>query len=147
MPGFQAKRVYIICEDITFYLGHIPLGFKLKVSDRTHGVEYAIRDIIAYARKYQASGKEIIYLNIGDPVRFDFKTPDHIKRALVDAITHDENYYTDSEGLPELRQAIMEKESEKGFNVRVEDIIVTNGVSEGLVMKTEVQTLKIYRAR
>jgi alanine-synthesizing transaminase len=106
----------------------------LKVSDRTHGVEYAIRDIIAYARKYQASGKEIIYLNIGDPVRFDFKTPDHIKRALVDAVTHDENYYTDSEGLSELRQAIMEKESEKGFSIEVEDIIVTNGVSEGLDM-------------
>ena len=102
MPGFHAKRVYIICEDITFYLGHIPLGFRLKVSDRTHGVEYTIRDIISYARKYQASGKEIIYLNIGDPVRFDFKTPDHIKRALVDAVMRDENYYTDSEGLPEL---------------------------------------------
>ena len=134
MPGFHAKRVYIICEDITFYLGHIPLGFRLKVSDRTHGVEYAIRDIISYARKYQASGKEIIYLNIGDPVRFDFKTPDHIKRALVDAVMRDENYYTDSEGLPELRQAIMEKESEKGFDLTVEDIIVTNGVSEGLDM-------------
>ena len=97
------KRYIIICEDITFYLGHIPLGFRLKVSDRTHGVEYFIRDIISYARKYQASGKEIIYLNIGDPVRFDFKTPDHIKRALVDAVMRDENYYTDSEGLPELQ--------------------------------------------
>ncbi len=106
----------------------------MKVSDRTHGVEYAIRDIIIHARKYQASGKEIIYLNIGDPVRFDFKTPVHIKRALVDAVMHDENYYTDSEGLLELRQAIMEKESEKGFHVTVEDIIVTNGVSEGLDM-------------
>ena len=106
----------------------------MKVSDRTHGVEYAIRDIIIYARKYQASGKEIIYLNIGDPARFDFKTPDHIKRALMDAVAHDENYYTDSEGLLELRQAIMEKESEKGFNVAVEDTIVTNGVSEGLDM-------------
>jgi alanine-synthesizing transaminase len=106
----------------------------LKVSDRTHGVEYAIRDIITHARKYQSSGKEIIYLNIGDPVRFDFKTPEHIKRALVDAVIHDENYYTDSEGLLELRQAIMEKESEKGFHVTVEDIIVTNGVSEGLDM-------------
>ena len=46
----------------------------------------------------------------------------------------DENYYTDSEGLPELQQAIMEKESEKGFDLTVEDIIVTNGVSEGLDM-------------
>src|ERR1044071_406266 len=73
----------------------------LKVSDRTHGVEYAIRDIAAYARKYKSTGKEIIYLNIGDPVKFDFKTPDHVKKALVDAVMHDENYYADSEGLPE----------------------------------------------
>jgi alanine-synthesizing transaminase len=106
----------------------------LKVSDRTHGVEYAIRDITTYARKYRASGKEIIYLNIGDPVKFDFKTPDHIKKALVDAVMRDENYYTDSEGLPELRQAIVEKESEKGLDLTEEDVIVTNGVSEGLDM-------------
>jgi alanine-synthesizing transaminase len=110
------------------------LSVSLKVSDRTHGVEYAIRDITTYARKYKTSGKEIIYLNIGDPVRFDFKTPDHIKRALTDAVMCDENYYTDSEGLPELRQAIAQKESEKGLNVTEEDIIVTNGVSEGLDM-------------
>ena len=32
------------------------------------------------------------------------------------------------------KQAIMEKESEKGFDLTVEDIIVTNGVSEGLDM-------------
>lgn len=107
---------------------------SLKVSDRTHGVEYAIRDIATYARKYKASGKEIIYLNIGDPVKFDFKTPDHIKKAMVDAVMRDENYYTDSEGLPELRQAIVEKESEKGLSVTEEDVIVTNGVSEGLDM-------------
>jgi alanine-synthesizing transaminase len=106
----------------------------LKVSDRTRGVEYAIRDITTYARKYRESGKEIIYLNIGDPVKFDFKTPDHIKRALIDAVMRDENYYTDSEGLPELRQAIMEKEFEKGFNITEEDVIISNGVSEGLDM-------------
>lgn len=106
----------------------------MKVSDRTHGVEYAIRDIAAYARKYKASGKEIIYLNIGDPVKFDFQTPEHIKKALVDAVMRDENYYTDSEGLPELRQAIVEKESEKGLDVTEDDVIVTNGVSEGLDM-------------
>jgi len=97
-------------------------------------VEYAIRDITTYARKYKASGKEIIYLNIGDPVKYDFKTPDHIKKAFVDAVMHDENYYADSEGIPELRQAIVEKESEKGLDVTEDDVIVTNGVSEGLDM-------------
>ena len=109
----------------------IPL---LKVSDRTSGVEYVIRDIISYARKYESTGKQIIYLNIGDPVKYDFKTPDHIKAALIDAVTKDQNYYAESEGLPELRQAIVEKESQKGFPVADSDVLVTNGVSEGLDM-------------
>lgn len=104
------------------------------MSDRTHGVEYAIRDITAYARKYQTLGKEIIYLNIGDPVKFDFKTPDHIKKALIQAVESDLNYYAESEGVPELREAIVEKESQKGLEISEEDVLVTNGVSEGLDM-------------
>ena len=106
----------------------------MKVSDRTNGVEYAIRDIILHARKYQSSGGQIIYLNIGDPVKYDFKTPDHIKSALINAVKDDKNYYTDSEGLPELKKAIIEKESEKGLSVSEEDVVVTNGVSEALDM-------------
>jgi alanine-synthesizing transaminase len=106
----------------------------LKVSDRTCGVEYAIRDIISYARKYESTGKQIIYLNIGDPVKYDFKTPEHIKLALIDAVKNNKNYYAESEGLPELRKAIVEKESQKGLSVTEEDVLVTNGVSEGLDM-------------
>jgi aspartate/methionine/tyrosine aminotransferase len=106
----------------------------LKVSDRTSGVEYAIRDIILHAKRYEESGKEMIYLNIGDPVRFDFKTPDHIKKALIDAVNNEENYYAESEGLPELKRAVVEKENEKGLAVVEEDVIISNGVSEGLDM-------------
>jgi aspartate/methionine/tyrosine aminotransferase len=106
----------------------------LKVSERTSGVEYAIRDIILHAKQHEKSGKEIIYLNIGDPVRFDFKTPDHIKMALIDAVNNEENYYAESEGIPELRKAIVEKENEKGLAVVDEDVIISNGVSEGLDM-------------
>ncbi|MFZ0406413.1 MAG: aminotransferase class I/II-fold pyridoxal phosphate-dependent enzyme [Nitrososphaeraceae archaeon] len=106
----------------------------MKVSNRTSEVEYAIRDIIVHARGYEKTGRQIIYLNIGDPVKYDFKTPDHIKRALIDSVSHDFNYYTDSEGLYELREAIVEKESRKGLSITAEDVLVTNGVSEGLDM-------------
>jgi alanine-synthesizing transaminase len=106
----------------------------LKVSNRTSEVEYAIRDIIVHAREYEKSGRQIIYLNIGDPVKYDFKTPNHIKQALIDSVSHDFNYYTESEGLYELREAIVEKESRKGLSVTAEDVLVTNGVSEGLDM-------------
>jgi alanine-synthesizing transaminase len=97
-------------------------------------VEYAIRDITIHARRYEKSGRKIIYLNIGDPVKYDFPTPDHIKKALIDAISNDFNYYADSEGILELRQAIVKKESLKGLSITVEDVLVTNGISEGLDM-------------
>ena len=97
-------------------------------------MEYAIRDITIHARRYEKSGRKIIYLNIGDPVKYDFPTPDHIKKALIDAISNDFNYYADSEGILELRQAIVKKESLKGLSITVEDVLVTNGISEGLDM-------------
>ncbi|MBA3749718.1 MAG: aminotransferase class I/II-fold pyridoxal phosphate-dependent enzyme [Nitrosopumilus sp.] len=107
----------------------------MKISERLGKVEYAIRDIIIHAREYQKTGKKIIYLNIGDPVAFDFKTPLHIKNALIDALNHDNDYYTDSEGWPSLRQSIVDKEhGRKGLDLSPEDVLVTNGVSEGLDM-------------
>jgi alanine-synthesizing transaminase len=106
----------------------------LKVSDRTNGVEYAIRDIILHARTYESAGGQVIYLNIGDPVKYDFKTPEHIKSAFINAVKDNQNYYAESEGLPELKKAVTEKESEKGLSVTEEDVLVTNGVSEGLDM-------------
>ena len=107
----------------------------IKISERLGRVEYAIRDIILHAREYQKSGNKLLYLNIGDPVAFDFKTPLHIKHALIDAINKDNDYYTDSEGWPELRQSIVKKESrKKGLDITSEDVLVTNGVSEGLDM-------------
>jgi len=106
----------------------------LKVSNRISNVEYAIRDITLHARRYEKSGTKIIYLNIGDPVKYDFPTPEHIKRALIDAVLNNFNYYADSEGILELREAIVEKESQKGLSISVEDVLVTNGISEGLDM-------------
>jgi aspartate/methionine/tyrosine aminotransferase len=106
----------------------------LKISNRISNVEYAIRDITLHARQYEKAGRKIIYLNIGDPVKFDFPTPDHIKKALLDAVSSNFNYYADSEGILELREAIVNKESQKGLSVNVEDVLVTNGISEGLDM-------------
>ena len=106
----------------------------MKISNRISNVEYAIRDITLHARQYEKAGKKIIYLNIGDPVKYDFPTPDHIKRALLDAVSSNFNYYADSEGILELREAIVNKESQKGLSVNTEDVLVTNGISEGLDM-------------
>ena len=106
----------------------------LKVSKKVAGVEYAIRDIVLAARKVQEKGMKVDYLNIGDPVQFGFQPPDNVRQALIDAINKGENYYSSSEGLLELRQEIAKKENVKGLSITSEEILVTNGVSEGLDM-------------
>ncbi len=106
----------------------------LKVSKKVIGVEYAIRDIVVAARKVQQKGMQVDYLNIGDPVQFGFQPPDNVKQALIDAINKGENYYSTSEGLLELREEIAKKENAKGLSIGADEILVTNGVSEGLDM-------------
>jgi len=106
----------------------------LKVSKKVTGVEYAIRDIVLAARKVEQTGMHVDYLNIGDPVQFGFQPPDNVKQALIDAINKGKNYYSSSEGLLELRQEIAKKENAKGLSISAEEILVTNGVSEGLDM-------------
>jgi aspartate/methionine/tyrosine aminotransferase len=104
------------------------------VSKKVTGVEYAIRDIVLAARKVEQKGMKVDYLNIGDPVQFGFQPPDNVKQAMIDAINKGENYYSASEGLLELREEISKKENAKGFSISAEEILVTNGVSEGLDM-------------
>ena len=106
----------------------------MKVSKKVSGVEYAIRDIVTAARKLELQGRQVDYLNIGDPVQFGFQPPDNVKEALIKAIRDGENYYSASEGIPELRDEITKKEKVKGLDVSAENILVTNGVSEGLDM-------------
>ena len=106
----------------------------LKVSKKVIGVEYAIRDIVLAARKVEQKGMQVDYLNIGDPVQFGFQPPDNVKQALIDAINKGENFYSTSEGLLELRQEIAKKENSKGLSIGADEILITNGVSEGLDM-------------
>ena len=106
----------------------------LKVSKKVAGVEYAIRDVVSSATELEKQGKHIDYLNIGDPVQYGFQPPDNVKNALIKAIKQGENYYAPSEGLLELRKEIAKKENIKGLSVGAEDILVTNGISEGLDM-------------
>ena len=106
----------------------------MKVSKKVVGVEYAIRDIVLAARKVEQTGMKVDYLNIGDPVQFGFQPPDNVKQALIDSINKGENYYSTSEGLLELREEIAKKENAKGLAITADDVLITNGVSEGLDM-------------
>ena len=108
---------------------------NVKVAARSKAIEYAIRDVIVNAGPITKMGKKIFYLNIGDPVAFDFPTPQHIKQALIEAVQAGENNYAPSEGILELRQAIAEKEKRvNNVNISAENVLITSGVSEGIRM-------------
>jgi len=108
---------------------------NIRVTERVRSIEYAIRDVIVYAKQLAKTGKKIYYLNIGDPVAFDFDTPQHVKQALIEAVKEGANAYSPSEGLPELRQAVSDKERRiNGVSISAEDVIVTTGISEGIQM-------------
>jgi alanine-synthesizing transaminase len=108
---------------------------NVKVTARSKAIEYAIRDVIVNAGPITKMGKKIFYLNIGDPVAFDFPTPNHIKQALIEAVQSGENNYSPSEGVSELRQAIAEKEKRvNNVSIAAENVLITSGVSEGIRM-------------
>jgi len=51
---------------------------KIQPASKTRNVTYAIRDIIVLAEDVKRSGKELLYLNIGDPNVYDFETPSKV---------------------------------------------------------------------
>jgi alanine-synthesizing transaminase len=98
-------------------------------------LEYAIRDVVGYARELEKEGKDVVYLNIGDPLLFDFEPPENVKEALIQVVKKGFTGYSSSEGILELREAICEKEKKiGGINILPENVIVSNGVSEGIQM-------------
>lgn len=104
-------------------------------TERVGSIKYAIRDVIEFAKKVEKTGKKITYLNIGDPVKFDFDTPAHVKHALFEAVKDGVNWYGPSEGLWDLRVAICEKEKRvNNIDISPGNVVVTTGVSEGIFM-------------
>ena len=102
-----------------------------KASNRSMGVDYAIREIVVPAMELERQGKRMINLNIGDPNKWDFETPEYFKSALQEAVHRTDNGYGDSQGSLELREAIVERENEKhGARIKASDVFVTSGVSE-----------------
>ena len=108
---------------------------RIKVTERVKNIEYAIRDIIAHTEHLLQTGKKLYCLNIGDPGAFDFPAPEHVKQALCKAVEENDSYYSPSEGLPELREAIAKKEKRvNNVEISPDDVLVTSGISEGIEM-------------
>ena len=81
--------------------------------------------ITAKATQLKREGKKVIGLSSGEP---DFDTPHHVKQAAIDAINNGYTKYTNIEGIPELRQSIVEKfKKDNDLNYDISNVIVGTG--------------------
>jgi alanine-synthesizing transaminase len=104
----------------------------IPVARRVSGFVYAIRNIVAEARKVEAAGKQVRYLNIGDPITFGFKTPPHMIEAVERAMRDGHNGYAPSVGILPAREAVAGELSRRGMPVSADRVVITSGTSEGI---------------
>ena len=77
------------------------------------------------ARQLKAAGRDVISLSAGEP---DFDTPDNIKQAAVKALSEGKTKYTDVDGTPELKAAIVRKfKRENNLDYKPNQISVGTG--------------------
>ena len=93
------------------------------------GTENAF-SVVGKAKKFEAEvlaplGKNLIYLQIGEP---GFDTPKNINDAAIKAINENQTHYTQTAGIPVLRNAIATSTSKyTGVDYKGEDVVVTPG--------------------
>jgi alanine-synthesizing transaminase len=104
----------------------------IPVAPRVGGFSYAIRNIVAEARKVEAAGRKVRYLNIGDPVAFGFHTPPHMIEAVERAMRDGHNGYAPSVGILAAREAVAAECIQRGMPMNPDRVVVTSGTSEGI---------------
>ena len=86
--------------------------------------------VTAKAAELRAAGRDIIALSAGEP---DFDTPSHIKEAAVKAIHDGKTKYTAAGGLPELKQAVVDKfQRENALSYKPEQVLVSCGAKHSI---------------
>ncbi len=101
------------------------------IADRIGRIEESTTlKIAARAKQMAAEGIDVVDFSVGEP---DFHTPDNIKEAAKRAI--DENFtgYTASDGIPELRRAIIDRyRRDHGLEYELNEVIVSCGAKHSL---------------
>ena len=102
------------------------------------GVRYEIRGPLARrANDLERQGFEIIKLNIGNPAQFGFRTPETMRRAIVENLAQAEGYCHQKGIFPAREAVVMDTQSRGIRGVTAEDVFLGNGVSELILMCME----------
>ncbi len=103
------------------------------VSARARAIRpFVVMDVVARAKELEKAGHDVVRMDVGDP---DFPTPDVVTRAAEAAMEAGETGYTQSLGLPDLRDAVAARFAAKyGVTVDPCDIVVTQGTSPAMLL-------------
>ncbi len=104
---------------------------KIRPARRTRDITYAVRDVVALAQETAKTGREMLYLNIGDPNKFDFTTPPHLIEVVLKAMRDNHNGYSPSSGIPAAVKAVEKDSAAKGIR-NIRDVFITSGGSEAI---------------
>ncbi len=102
------------------------------VAGRIEAFSYAIRNIVLEAKRVEAAGMRVRYLNIGDPIQFGFQTPANLVAAVERAVRDGHNGYTASAGIEPAREAVAAEYTRRGMPVTSDRVLITSGTSEGI---------------
>lgn len=103
------------------------------VSDRSRAVRpFVVMDVVARAKELERAGRDIVRMDVGDP---DFATPEVVTRAAEAAMEGGDTGYTQSAGIPDLRDAVSARFHDKyGVDVSAGDIVVSQGTSPAMLL-------------
>jgi aspartate aminotransferase len=86
--------------------------------------------VLMAAQEYKARGIDVVDFGPGEP---DFPTPEHIKRAAIQALEQNFTKYTAASGIVQLREAICKWHSAQfGSNYSPSECLFTNGGKQAL---------------
>jgi alanine-synthesizing transaminase len=108
---------------------HLKLKRKLpyRPTERMNVVSYPIRDIVMEAKREEAKGRKMIYLNIGDPPQYGFTSFRTIAERVKSALDENCQGYAPSEGDEHFRNTIAKIEK-----CTPDDVFIVAGLTEGI---------------
>ena len=93
---------------------------------------FYVMEVLEHAKKLESGGRDIVHFEVGEP---DFVTPAEICETAIQSIKSGETKYTESLGIPELRETIAGSYNGKyGRDIPPGNIVVTSGSSPAIFM-------------
>ena len=109
---------------------------KIRLSSRVQRIQPSpTLAVTARAKELKAQGQDVIGLGAGEP---DFDTPEHIKEAAIRAIRDGFTKYTAVDGMPSLKQAVVNKLlRDNGLSYDLDQILVSAGGKQSFFNLTQ----------